>query len=182
MEKAVELDPLSLPINDNLGQVYVINGQYEDALKQFDKTLELDPNFRSAIEGKGWTYYLMGNIEKSLECFQRHHDLVRDPLKAITGLGFVYAKTGQTDKVNDILSRMKKRQETDPNVLLSSDFAVIYAGLDDYEKVNEYLEDAFSKKMSMFFVVSFPIFEEFRETAHFRKLLEKYQYKSQNAS
>jgi adenylate cyclase len=174
MEIAVQLDPLSLPINANLGEVYLLNGQYKEALKQFDKTLELDPHFRSAIEGKGWTYYLMGNIEKCLECFKQHHELVQHPLKGITGLGFVYGKSGNREKVDDILSRMEKRMETEPDVLLSSDFAVVYAGLDDYDKVYEHLDNAFKNKMSMFFVMSFPIFADFRKTRQFKKLVKKY--------
>ncbi len=178
MEKAVHLDPLSLPINDNLGEVYAINGQYQDALRQFDRTLELDPGFRSAIEGKGWTYYLMGDTKKSLECFTRHHELVGHPLKGITGLGFVYGKTGQVDKAREILGLLKKRQEQDPDVSLYSDFALVYLGLDEFDKVYEQLDQALSQNLSMFFMRSFPVFAEFRESPQYKKLMDKYEFAS----
>ena len=176
MEKAVQLDPLSLPINDNLGEVYNLNGQYEQALKQYNKTLELDPTFRSAIEGKGWSYYLMGDIDNSIRCFKKHHELVRHPLKGITGLGFVYGKAGQLDKVRDILDRMEQRANEEPGTFLSADFAVVYAGLNDFDKVYTYIDDAFTHKMSMFFVMSFPVFADFRESAQFKKLMEKHTF------
>src|SRR5262249_46391913 len=43
-QRAVQLDPLSLPINQNLGDVYsVLN--YADALQQYRKTLAIDANY-----------------------------------------------------------------------------------------------------------------------------------------
>ena len=44
-EKAVELDPLSLPINNFLGITYMYSGDYGAAEKQFRSTIEMDPNF-----------------------------------------------------------------------------------------------------------------------------------------
>jgi tetratricopeptide (TPR) repeat protein len=43
-QRAVQLDPLSLPINQNLGDVYS-SLNYADALKQYRKTLTIDPNY-----------------------------------------------------------------------------------------------------------------------------------------
>jgi tetratricopeptide (TPR) repeat protein len=175
MEKATQLDPLALPINEHLGEVYMLAGRYQDAIKQYERTLDLDPTFRSAIEGKGWAYYLAGDIEKSLECFQKHHELVGHPLKGITGMGFVYAKSGHIDKAKEIIKKLQERAAQEPHTVISSDMAVVYNGLENYDKVYEYLDDAFTKKMSVFFVMSFPIFDAFRKTEQFRKLMQKHK-------
>jgi len=178
MEKAVQLDPLSLPINGGLGDSYMYKHRYQDALRQYDKALELDPFFRAAIEGKGWTYYLMGDIDNSIRCFKKHHELVGHPLKGITGLGFIYGKTGQQKKAQEILVRMKKREDTDKDVMLNSDFAIVYLGLGNFDKVFEYFDDAFKQKVSMFFVITFPVFAEFRTSPQYKKLMDKYKFDS----
>ena len=43
---ALELDPLSLIINFELGTSYYYSREYDKAIEQFKKTLELDPTFR----------------------------------------------------------------------------------------------------------------------------------------
>jgi TolB-like protein/DNA-binding winged helix-turn-helix (wHTH) protein len=42
---ALELDPLSLPINNFLGENYVLAGDYRAAEAQFQRTIAMDPNF-----------------------------------------------------------------------------------------------------------------------------------------
>jgi TolB-like protein/DNA-binding winged helix-turn-helix (wHTH) protein/tetratricopeptide (TPR) repeat protein len=44
-KKAIELDPLSLPINNFLGMTYLYAGDYVAAEKQFRSTIAMDPNF-----------------------------------------------------------------------------------------------------------------------------------------
>jgi len=178
MQTALKLDPLSLPINENLADVYALNGQYEKALKQYDKALELDPTFRAAIEGKGWTYYLLGDFDNCLACFKKHHEMAGHRFKAITGLGFIYGKTGKMKEFENIIKLMREREETDKEINLSSDFALVYLGLGDYDKVYEHLDNAFANKLSMFFVMTFPIYKDFRKSPQFKKLVEKYGYES----
>jgi tetratricopeptide (TPR) repeat protein len=43
----VQLDPLSLPINQNLGDVYDFMNRDADALEQYRRTLSIDPRFAS---------------------------------------------------------------------------------------------------------------------------------------
>jgi len=43
--KALELDPFSMPINNFLGETYLLAGDYAQSYQQFQHTIELDPNF-----------------------------------------------------------------------------------------------------------------------------------------
>jgi len=45
MQRALEVDPLSAPLNSMLGQTFVWAGDYEQALQQFQRTIALDPRF-----------------------------------------------------------------------------------------------------------------------------------------
>jgi Flp pilus assembly protein TadD len=43
MQRAAELDPLSVRINADLGMAYLADGRYDDAVQQETRTLELSP-------------------------------------------------------------------------------------------------------------------------------------------
>jgi TolB-like protein/DNA-binding winged helix-turn-helix (wHTH) protein/Tfp pilus assembly protein PilF len=45
MKKALEVDPLSLPLNNMMGETYLWAGDYEKALQQFQRTIDLEPTF-----------------------------------------------------------------------------------------------------------------------------------------
>jgi len=60
LKKAIELDPLSLVINSDLGNTYYRARRYDDAIAQLRKTIDLDPGFYyahwnlgSALAAKG---------------------------------------------------------------------------------------------------------------------------------
>jgi tetratricopeptide (TPR) repeat protein len=56
IEKALELDPLSLIINLNHGNYYFIRREYGKALELFRRATELDPGFASAHWGMAYCY------------------------------------------------------------------------------------------------------------------------------
>jgi serine/threonine protein kinase/Tfp pilus assembly protein PilF len=45
MKKALEIDPLSSPLNNLMGNTYVWAGEYQKAVQQFEHTIDLDPTF-----------------------------------------------------------------------------------------------------------------------------------------
>src|SRR5713226_181721 len=45
MKKALEVDPLSLPLNNMMGETYLWSGDYQKALQQFQRTIDLEPTF-----------------------------------------------------------------------------------------------------------------------------------------
>ncbi|MFW6140827.1 MAG: tetratricopeptide repeat protein [Acidobacteriota bacterium] len=53
MKKVLELDPLSLSINQSLRVAYRLAGRYQDALHQLKEALLFDPNF-------AWTHWSLG--------------------------------------------------------------------------------------------------------------------------
>lgn len=56
MKHAQELDPLSLIISDNLGELYYALRQYDQAIQQLRKTLEMDPDFPVAHLSLSYAY------------------------------------------------------------------------------------------------------------------------------
>jgi tetratricopeptide (TPR) repeat protein len=64
--QALELDPLSLIINSNLGWNYYLARDYERAREQFLKTLEMDSTFFPTHLYLGWVYERQGLFEEAI--------------------------------------------------------------------------------------------------------------------
>lgn len=174
LSEALQKNPLSLYINTDLARAYLNAGMPAEALEQYNKTLELDSNFRSAIEGKGWAFVAMGDFESARKVFESYHKTIGHPLKGITQLGFIYGKLGDLNKAQYYLDLIKQRDEEDPEVMLQVDYAVVYLGMGDYDKVFEYLWQAVDERLgSVLFINSNPIWEELKSDDRFFDLLKK---------
>ncbi|HXV39245.1 MAG TPA: tetratricopeptide repeat protein [Nitrosopumilaceae archaeon] len=64
------------------GKSLVEDGNYEEALKFFDKALELDPNDHKIWNQKGIALRSMGRYNEAIECFNKSLELVPKDLDA----------------------------------------------------------------------------------------------------
>lgn len=172
-EKAHELDPLSLPINAFLGDMYLNAGMILDAIEQYKNTLEIDTTFRAAINGLGWAYYQSGNLDEALKLFRKSQEIAGDDFKSIASLGYVYAKMGEWEKANDCLDKIKFQEQKVSEVNYDIDFALIYLGMGDYDKVFEYLNKAFEDKLGALIFIRGRSWKEIHGDQRFKELLLK---------
>jgi TolB-like protein/DNA-binding winged helix-turn-helix (wHTH) protein/Tfp pilus assembly protein PilF len=66
-KRAVELDPLSLPINNFMAMTYMFAGDYEHATQQFQHTIAMNPSFPLAHEYFSWLLATVGKDEESIK-------------------------------------------------------------------------------------------------------------------
>ncbi len=173
IEKAHLLDPLSPYIGAALANVYLSLGRLDEAEEQFKKTLEQDPTFRGALNGLGWLEINRGNYEKALEIFQESQRQTQHVLKGHTQLGYVYGMMGKKDKADECLAKLSQRQKEEPETSMNMDFAVVYAGLRDYDKVFEYLEKAYEERSGGILFMRNPQWHEIHDDPRFEKLIKK---------
>lgn len=90
-QKALELDPLSLPINNFMGMTYMFVGDNEKAAQQFQHTIEMSPNFPLAHE-----YYsaLLLNMGRYRESIKEHSQA-----QLLSGLSAEEAVTEETARL-----------------------------------------------------------------------------------
>lgn len=74
--KALESDPLSLLVNNNLGWHFVFARQYDNAIEQFNKTLNLDPDFTLAHWGLMVAYEQKSLYKEAARAFQRTEESI----------------------------------------------------------------------------------------------------------
>lgn len=174
LAEALEKNPLSLYINTDLARAYLNAGSPARALEQYNKTLELDANFWSAIEGKGWAYIAMGDYDNALKVFESYHQSVGHKLKGITQLGYVYGKMDDHEKAIHYLNLLNRRNEEESGTILHMDFAVVYLGMGDYDRVFHYLQLAIDERLGgVLFINSNPIWNELKSDVRFDRLLNQ---------
>ena len=76
MKKALELDPLSLPLNNYMGMAYLLAGDYDKSLEQFQRTIDLDPTFPLAHFFFSGLLADLGRYEEAIKENQRGQLLV----------------------------------------------------------------------------------------------------------
>jgi TolB-like protein/DNA-binding winged helix-turn-helix (wHTH) protein/Tfp pilus assembly protein PilF len=66
-KRAMEIDPLSLPINNFMGMTYMFAGDNENAYRQFRHTIAMDPSFLLAHAYFSRLLFTMGRYEEGIK-------------------------------------------------------------------------------------------------------------------
>jgi tetratricopeptide (TPR) repeat protein len=87
-----------LPLSEshvNKGVDYVENGQYENAIAEFDKAIQLDPGLADAYYNRGTVYVTLDQLELGIEDLEKATQLAPDDSEAHGNLGMAYARLGE---------------------------------------------------------------------------------------
>ena len=171
-ERAVELDPLSLIINADLGSTLIVARRYDEAIAQLRRTLLLDGNFAYAHWNLGEALYLKGDMAAAIAEYEKAAALDDDPqIKAF--LARAYAETGRKEAALEILAKLEEAGRH--QYVRSYLYAVIHIGLGDKAKAIEYLEKAreSSESADTTWIRFDPIFDPLRDEPRFQELVAK---------
>ncbi|HKS04348.1 MAG TPA: tetratricopeptide repeat protein, partial [Chthoniobacterales bacterium] len=142
-KRAVELDPLSLVINADLGATYYFARRYDEAIAQQRKTLEMDPDFYFARLNLGEALAAKGAFADAISEFQKARALNDDPF-VLALLGNAYARSGNRTEALKILDQLKEL--SNERYVNAYSFAILYLALDDKEEALRWLEQSFQDR------------------------------------
>jgi len=170
MQHALELDPLSLIINTNVGWMYYLAGRYEEAVEPYMKTIALEPTFFPAREKLGRLYLAMGNFEEAQQQLEKARVLRGGGPSP--DLGYYYAVTGDTAEALRIIDELKALfQQGDAG---ADGVALIYAGLAYNDQAFKWLEKAYQDRAAIFpYIKADPRFKNLRSDPRFAAFLRK---------
>src|SRR5260370_3650599 len=140
MKRAVELDPLSLIINADLGNVYLMARRYDDAVNQLRQTLQMDPHFWYAHCVLAEALQMKGDISGAIDECEKARQLNDRPWSAAL-LARAYAVSGRRAEAIAILEQLHefyRRQN-----LNAYDISYVYAALGDKKPALHYLEKSY---------------------------------------
>lgn len=172
LHKAHELDPLSIPINTDLGQSYYFAREYERSEEQLLKTLEMDASFVRARVLCGAVYEQRGMYEAAIEMLQQAVALSENNPLTLSGLGHAYALAGQTAEAERIIEHLLRLARE--RYVSAYNIAVVYTGLKQADAALELLEQAYDNRdVWLVWLKVNPRFDSLRHEPRFLELMRR---------
>ncbi|MGH9841666.1 MAG: tetratricopeptide repeat protein [Blastocatellia bacterium] len=171
INRARELDPLSLIINTDVGHILYLSRQYDQAIEVYRRVLDMEPNFSVARLRLGEAYERKGRYEEAIAEYRKALSLAKDSTTE-AWLGRAYAVTGQKDKARKILDALKQIHKRDPHWFFQ--IAIIYEGLGAKEQAFAWLEKGSEPEAGYLTLLKVdPILDSLRSDPRFNELLKR---------
>jgi tetratricopeptide (TPR) repeat protein len=168
IRKALELDPVSMPLNAADGMVSYYLRRYDEAVAKGRKMIEMDPSFREA-------HLMLGEAleaQRSWDDAEREFHIValasNGDNEGLARLAHLYAVTGRSARAREILQKLLRPapdQYADPYQL-----AFIYTALGRKTEAFEWLDKSIRQGTAIIMKVD-PYMDPLRNEPEFERLL-----------
>jgi TolB-like protein/Flp pilus assembly protein TadD len=171
-KQAVELDPLSLVINSDLGVDYFFARRYDEAIARLHKTLEMDSGYYFAHVMLGQTLEMKSAPDAAIAEYQKARALNDDP-SVLGMLARAYGLSGNKTEAKKILNQL--RELSTQRYVAAYSFALVYLGLGDKEEALRWLEQSYQDRAGsdVGWIRVDPLMDPLRDDPRFEALAEK---------
>ncbi len=141
LNRALELDPLSLIVQASLGYCHYYARQYDQSIEQFRKAIDLDRHFEIAHVWLACGYQQKGLWEEAIREYEQAAKLSGSQIGNLAALATTYALSGNRDeaiKIVRTLNGVSKEKYVSPCYI-----AYIYAALGELNSAVVWLEKAY---------------------------------------
>ena len=177
INKARELDPLSISINFSLGWRFYMARQYDRAIQQLRNTLEMDSSYELPHLVLGWAYAQKGDLGLAIPELRQAVELSHGTPLMVSSLASVYARSGNKVDAQKLLAGLVSQSQK--NYVSPYYFAVVYVGLGEDEKAIDWLEKAYSDRSNgLVFLKVDPALDHLRSNPRFLALQQKLKFPS----
>jgi TolB-like protein/Flp pilus assembly protein TadD len=172
MERARELDPLSLVINMELAWNWYMARENVRAVEQARKTLEVEPQFSPAYHVLGLACEQMGKFTEAIAALQRaQQGSVGNPIN-LASLGYTYGRARHKSEAKKVLSELRtlaKQSYVSPYA-----YSIVYLGLGDKEQGLKWLVKAYDEHdVWLIWILRDPRLDLIRQESAFKDLLRQ---------
>jgi tetratricopeptide (TPR) repeat protein len=174
INRALEIDPLSLIANAIKGQILYLAGHY-DASEHLQKAIEIEPKFWISHLTLGKIYDRRKTYTQAIAEFQTASDLSGAP-EPKSYLAYTYAVSGKPSEaqrlVNELIEKSTKQYVAPKHI------ALVYAGLGQKDEMFAWLERAYEDRdISLTFIKVEPRWNEYRADPRFNDLYRRVGFK-----
>jgi len=172
MNRARDLDPLSISMNFSLGWRLDMAHQYDQAIEQLRNTLDMDPNFALPRMVLCQAYEQKGFYQQAIAELQKAASISHDSSQMLGALGHAYGASGNRSDAEKVLGQLMD-QSKKPYI---SPFyvAIDYAGLGENDHALDWLEKAYKDRSNaIVFSKVDPQLDSLRSTPGFQSLLRR---------
>ena len=175
INKARELDPLSISINFSLGWRLYLGRQYDRAIAQLRNTLEMDPSYELPHLVLGQAYEEKGAFDLAIPELQKAVELSHGTPLMISALAHAYARGGHKEEAEKLLAQLERDAKT--KYVSPYYFAIVYLGLGDNEQAMNWLEKAFADRSNgLVFMRVEPELDHLRPNPRFLALQQRLKF------
>jgi TolB-like protein/Flp pilus assembly protein TadD len=171
-EKAYQLDPLSLIINNLRAASYYWIGKYDESIAAQRHTIELDSTFNTARMFMGLALFEKKMYPEAVAEFEAAVTLSKRRMEAVGALGYAYARTGRREDAMKLIEELKQTipQGLDPYL----NIAAIYAGMGDNSAAFQWMDKAYESRSGFLLTLkTYRMFDGFHSDPRFIALEKK---------
>jgi len=171
LQRALELDPLSLIINLNNAYPYHYTHQYERAIELYRRTIDMDPNFAWAHEDLMLAYEQQGKYREAIEEGVTVLRLSGNPNLA-AAVHRAYAVGGYRVALRSWLDGINEQANT--RYVSPTRIAQFYTRLGERDQAFEWLRKAFDERSAQLVYINVdPQYDNLRSDPRFAELVRK---------
>ncbi len=172
MNRAHDLDPLSISMNFSLGWRLYMAREYDQAIEQLRNTIDMDPGFILPHLVLGQAYEQKKAYDLAITELRRAADLSQNSPPVLAALARTYAVSGRTTEARNLLDQLmqqSKKQYVSPFYV-----AIVYAGLGENDHALDWLEKAYGDHSNaIIFLKVDPQLDTLRSNPRFHELQRK---------
>jgi TolB-like protein/DNA-binding winged helix-turn-helix (wHTH) protein/Flp pilus assembly protein TadD len=178
-KRALEIDPLSLPINNYMGMTYMLAGDETSAYRQFQHTIALDPSFALTHEYFSWFLLTMGRYEEAIKEQEKSDVLTGSSPEEAAAAAMVmesaYKNGGEKGFWQKHLERVLELSKQPGAYSSPSDLAGAYAMAGKTDKAFEFLEEGYEARegQTLTLLKVEPAYKNLRGDPRFSAMLRK---------
>jgi TolB-like protein/Tfp pilus assembly protein PilF len=170
--KALEVDPLSIPVNNIVGEMLAASRHWIEAIEQYRKTIELDPNVPLVHENLGIALEEVGRNDQAIDEYLIARTLSGEDPAVAPLLRSEYEKHGLTGFRQKQLQFALERW--DGWHVDAFQIASLYARLGNPEAAMEWLEKAFDARSGMLiWLIMYADFKNIFSNPEFELLVQR---------
>lgn len=169
---ALELEPLSLIVNKNIGMTLYYAQRFGDACIAYREALDLDSTFARTLFYSAMVFDCEGNDDDAISDIRKA--LLSDPTNGVYSafLAYTCARSNRQNQAIEIREKLIKKSED--TYVPALNIAIIDLGLKEYTSAFQWLERAVQERSSWLVSLKVdPIFAEIRNQPEFRSLTKK---------
>ena len=170
-QRALALDPLSLPAASNHGWLLYWARQYDTAIRQFRRVLEERPNFPVPTLMLAIVQAQKGEHVQAVEQLEQAVGLAGGTSATVAQLAHVYGVAGRRAQAEQLLADLIARSNRE--YVASYWIALVHHGLGQEDRALARLETALEQREAMPLLAVEPRWDSLRSDPHFQALLRR---------
>ena len=177
MNRAHDLDPLSISTNFSLGWRLYLAREYDQAIEQLRNTIDMDPDFVLPHLVLGQAYEQKKMYDQAITELRRAVDISQSSPPAVAALARAHAVSGRTTEARKLLDQLmeqSKKRYVSPFYV-----AIVYAGLGENDQALDWIEKAYKDRSNaIVFAKVDPQLDTLRSTPRFQSLLHRLAFQN----